>query len=78
MSKVSISFKVDPELAAEMREMAAEAECDPADLIRRSLALMKVALSAKLTGQHLGLVRDRSKLDTVITGIITDPAQQST
>jgi metal-responsive CopG/Arc/MetJ family transcriptional regulator len=68
--KVRLNLQVSQELSQTLDEIADSAGGNRTDVIRQALALMKIAHNAKKEGRYLGLVRDRSKLDTEIVGLL--------
>ena len=68
--KIRLSLQVSQELNQTIEEIAENIGANRTDVIRQALALMKVAHTAKKDGKHLGIVRDASKLDTEIVGLI--------
>jgi hypothetical protein len=68
--KIRFNLQVSKELNGVLEQIAADTGGTRTDVIRQALALMKVAHTAKKEGRHLGLVKDRSKLDTEIIGLL--------
>jgi predicted transcriptional regulator len=68
--KVRLNLQVSRELSNVLDEIAESSGGNRTDVIRQALALMKVAHDAKKDGRHLGLVSERSKLDTEIVGLL--------
>ncbi len=68
--KVRLNLQVSSELNSVLEEIADISNSSKTDVIRQALALMKVAHSAKLKGQHLGLFSDSRKLETEIVGLL--------
>ncbi len=67
--KVRLSLELSRELDQMLQEIAEEGATTKSEVLRRALALVKVAHDAKKEGRYLGLVRDREKLDTEIVGL---------
>jgi len=68
--KVRLSLQVSQELSNALDEIAESSGGNRTDVIRQALALVKIAHEAKKEGRHLGLVSERSKLDTEIVGLL--------
>lgn len=68
--KVRLNFQVSIELNNVLEEIADSSGGTKTDVIRQALALLKVAHTAKITGRHIGLVSDSTKLDTEIVGLL--------
>jgi hypothetical protein len=68
--KVRLSLRVSQELNQTLEDIAESTGGNRTDVIRRALALMKVAHAARRDGRHLGIVNDARKLDTEIVGLI--------
>ncbi len=68
--KVRLNLQVSQELSNVLDEIAESSGGSRTDVIRQALALMKVAHEARKDGRHLGLVSERSKLDTEIVGLL--------
>ncbi len=68
--KVRLNLQVSQELSNVLDEIAESSGGNRTDVIRQALALVKIAHEAKKEGRHLGLVSERSKLDTEIVGLL--------
>jgi predicted transcriptional regulator len=68
--KVRLSLQLAPELDRMLEKIVTETGSTKTEVFRQALALMKVAHDAKRQGQHIGLVADRSRLDTEIIGLL--------
>jgi metal-responsive CopG/Arc/MetJ family transcriptional regulator len=68
--KVRLNLQVSQELSQVLDEIAESSGGNRTDVIRQALALMKVAHTAKKEGRYLGIVKERSKLDTEIVGLL--------
>jgi putative heme iron utilization protein len=64
--KVRLSLDVSPELDAKLDAMAEHLGVTKADVLRRSIAMMEVAIDGKRTGRRLGLVGKGGHLDVEI------------
>jgi predicted transcriptional regulator len=67
--KVRLSLELSRELDEMLQEMADESATTKSEVLRRALALAKVAHDARKEKRYLGLVDDRRKLDTEIVGL---------
>jgi predicted transcriptional regulator len=68
--KVRLTLQVSDELNKELERLAKLGGASKADVIRQALALMKIAMAARAENKFLGIVRDSSKLDTEIVGLL--------
>lgn len=68
--KKRLNLEISAELYADIERLAEEHGCSKGTVFRVALALYKVCDEAKKSGLHIGLARDREKLDTVLVGII--------
>lgn len=68
--KVRLNLVLSRELSGLLDEIADSASASRTDVIRQALALMNVAHRAKKEGRHIGLVDDRTKLDSEIVGLL--------
>lgn len=67
--KVRSSLELGRELDPMLQEIPEEAATTKNDVLRRALALVEVAHDAEKEQCYLGLVKDRTKLDTEIVGL---------
>jgi len=68
--KVRLSLQLSPELNSLLESIAEDSFSTKTDVIRQGLALIDIAHRAKREGKHIGLVKDPSKLDTEIVGLL--------
>ena len=68
--KVRLNLLLSQELNQALEKIAEDTGGNRTDVLRQALALIKIAHEARLEGRHIGLVADRSKLDTEIVGVI--------
>jgi predicted transcriptional regulator len=68
--KVRMNLQVSPEISDLLEKIADETGSNRSEVIRRALALMKVAHEARQRGKRLGLVSDPDKLETEIVGVL--------
>lgn len=66
---VRMNLQVSTEINDLLEKIADETGSNRSEVIRRALALMKVAHDARQRGKRLGLVADPDKLDTEIVGV---------
>jgi metal-responsive CopG/Arc/MetJ family transcriptional regulator len=64
------NLQMSQELSQVVDQIAESAGSNRTDVFRQALALMQIAHTAKKEGRHIGLVSDRSKLDTEIIGLL--------
>lgn len=67
---VRLNLQVSPEISELVERIADETGSNRGEVIRRALALMKVAHDARQRGKRLGLVTDPDKLETEIVGVL--------
>lgn len=67
--KVRLSVDITPELNRRMGEMARAIGGTKAEVFRRAIALMGVAIEARQDGRKLGIVEKDQPLATEIVGI---------
>jgi hypothetical protein len=70
MRKVRLNLDVSETVDRMLDQIADEAQTTKADVFRQALALVKAAHDGKRQGRHLGFVRDASKLDQEIVGLL--------
>jgi uncharacterized protein (DUF1778 family) len=68
--KVRMNLQVSAEINDLLEKIADETGSNRSEVIRRALALMKVAHDARQRGKRLGLVSDPDKLETEIVGVL--------
>lgn len=68
--RVRLNLQVSSELNDTLEEIAGKSGTSKTEVIRHALALMKVAHNAKNAGKHIGIVKDSTKLDTEIVGLL--------
>ena len=67
--KVRLNLQISDELNQQLEQMAEIGSTTKSDIIRRALALMKVAQRGAEEGKHLGFAKDADKLDQEIVGV---------
>jgi hypothetical protein len=69
MAKTRLNIELSEDVARILDELASEAETTKTDVLRRGLAIMKVAADQRKYGRrHLGFVSDPTKLDAELVG----------
>jgi len=66
--KVRVSLDISPELYAKLQEMAKDLGGTKSDVLRKSLALMDVAIQARKDGKKIGIADRTEQLTTEIIG----------
>lgn len=66
---IRLSLLLSPPLYDMLTTLAVETHSSRADVLRRALALMQVAVEARKKGQKLGLVDEDQKLAEEIIGL---------
>lgn len=71
MSKkmVKMSLHISPELNEELGHMSEEAHASKSDILRKAIALMKVALETKKARSKLAVLNDKKELVNEIVGV---------
>lgn len=67
--KVRVSLDVSPEMNAKLQEMADAIGGTRSDVLRKSIALMDVAIAARQQGKKFGIAEKDQPLATEIIGI---------
>ena len=67
--KVKLSLELSRELDEMLQQMADESATTKSEILRRALALAKVAHNARKENRHLGIVDDPKKLDREIVNL---------
>lgn len=68
-SKIRISLDVSPELYQSLSYLARNCNTTKSEVLRKAIALMEIAFTAKQNGQKLGLVEKTQRVKTEIVGI---------
>lgn len=66
--KIRVSLDVSPELFAKLQAMARDMRGTKSDVLRKSLALMDVAIDARKRGKKIGIADSSDQLTTEIIG----------
>ena len=66
--KIRVSLDISPELYAKLQEMARDIQGTKSDVLRKSLALMDVAIQARKDGKKIGIADRTEQLTTEIIG----------
>lgn len=66
---VRLSLDVSPELNSVLDEMAEKTHSSKSEVLRKSIALMEVAVQEKERGNHLGVVNKDQKIIKEIIGL---------
>ncbi|MCA9773599.1 MAG: ribbon-helix-helix protein, CopG family [Myxococcales bacterium] len=67
--KVRLSLDVSPEMYDLLTELAAKTHGTKSEVIRKSVALMELAVAAKERGKKFGIATSTENLETEIVGI---------
>ena len=68
VSKLRVSIDISPELYAKLQGLARDVRGTKSDVIRKSLALMDVAVQARKNGKRIGIADKDEHLSTEIIG----------
>ncbi len=66
--KVRLSLQISEDVNRFLEQMADDTSGTKSDVLRRALALLKVAHEGKRKGKRLGFVSDSGNLETEIVG----------
>ena len=66
---VKMSLEMSPKLDIELERMSEEAHISKSALLRKALALLKVALDSKREGRKLAVVNDKKEFVGEIVGL---------
>ncbi len=69
VEKVRISLDISPELNEKLQIMARDMHGTKSDVLRKSLALMEVALQATKEGKKFGAAEHSDQLTTEVVGL---------
>ena len=67
--KIRLSFDVTPELNDQLQDIAEEVGGTKTEVLRKAIALMRVAVDAKRDGKKFGVAERNQPLATEIVGI---------
>ncbi|SMH32060.1 ribbon-helix-helix protein, CopG family [Mesorhizobium australicum] len=71
MSKIRMNIEVSPEVADFIERLANEEGATKTEIVRRALSVLKAYKDQKERGRsHIGFVKDPSKLDAEIVGVL--------
>lgn len=65
-SQIRLSLDVSPELNNVLDEMAEKTHTTKSEVLRKSIALMEVAVQEKERGNHLGVFKDHQIIKEII------------
>jgi predicted transcriptional regulator len=66
--KIRVSIDISPELYAKLQGLSRDIRGTKSDVIRKSLALMDVAVQARKNGKKIGIADKSEQLSTEIIG----------
>lgn len=66
--KIRVSLDISPELYAKLQSLARDIRGTKSDVLRKSLALMDVAVQARKSGKKIGIADRTEQLTTEIIG----------
>lgn len=66
--KIRVSLDISPELYAKLQALAKDIRGTKSDVLRKSLALMDVAVQARKNGKKIGIADRTEQLTTEIIG----------
>ncbi|MBV9852213.1 MAG: DNA-binding protein [Armatimonadetes bacterium] len=66
--KIRVSLDISPELYSKLQSLARDIHGTKSDVLRKSLALMDVAVQAKKSGKKIGIADRSDQLTTEIIG----------
>lgn len=67
-TKIRVSLDISPELYAKLQALAHDIRGTKSDVLRKSLALMDVAVQARKQGKKVGIADTSEQLSTEIIG----------
>jgi len=67
---IRVSLDVSPELFSTLENLSGKTHASKADVLRRAIALMQVAVEAKEQGKKVGVADKDQPLSTEFIGII--------
>ena len=63
---IRLTLKLSPEMYEKLEKLANDAHTSKSEVMRRSLGIYDIAVEGKGEGYHLGLAKDRSRLEREI------------
>jgi len=66
---IKMSLHISPELNEELEQMSEEAHASKSDILRKAIALIKVAMDAKKSGKKLAILNENKELVNEIVGL---------
>ena len=76
MAKVRLNMEVSEDLAKLLDSLADQEDVTRTEIVRRALSVLKVYKSQIDAGRpHMGFVKEASKLDAELVGVLTAPEQ---
>lgn len=66
---IRLSLDVSPELNNLLDKMAQKIHTSKGDVLRRSIALMEIAVNEREKGNHVGILNQEQQLVTEIVGL---------
>ena len=63
---VRLTLSLSPEMYEKLEQLANDAHTSKSEVMRRSLGIYDIAVEGKEEGYHLGLAKDRSRLEREI------------
>lgn len=69
-TKIKLSLEVSPEFYTALQNLSSEIHISEGDVLKKAIALLKIAVEAEKRGQKMGIVEKEEPVDTEIVGVI--------
>lgn len=69
-TKIQLSLEVSPEFYDALQNLSSEIHISEGDVLKKAIALLKIAVEAEKRGQKMGIVEKEQSVDTEIVGVI--------
>ncbi|MBD2771612.1 DNA-binding protein [Iningainema tapete] len=69
-NKIQLSLEVSPEFYDALQNLSNEIHINEGDVLKKAIALLKIAVEAEKRSQKMGIVEKEQSVDTEIVGVI--------
>lgn len=70
--QIKFSLEVSPEFYTTLQNLSSETHVSESDVLRKALALLKIAVEAEKRGQKIGIVEKDQPVISKIVGLIEE------
>ena len=71
-NQIKFSLEVSPEFYTTLQNLSSETHVSEGDVLRKALALLKIAVEAEKRGQKIGIVEKDQPVISKIVGLIEE------